>query len=245
MLEGLRTAAAGMRAQQDMLDAVSNDLANANTNGYKRVRVGFADLLYEQGGRPTKKGVELGTGSRTIQDGRSFEQGGLRQTGNPLDVAIQGEGFLKIKLPDGRQALSRDGALHLDGDRRLVNGQGAIVQPELKIPEGITEQEISIGPDGTVLAANKPAGKIALVTVPSLHGLQSVGDNAFVTTAASGATKPAPTATTLAQSTLEGSNTDLAQAMVNMMDAQRSYQLTSKAIQTADQMMEIANQVKR
>jgi flagellar basal-body rod protein FlgG len=245
MLEGLRTAAAGMRAQQDMLDAVSNDLANANTNGYKSVRVGFADLLYQQGGRPTKQGVELGTGSRAVQAGRSFQQGGLRQTDNPLDVAIQGEGFLKIKLADGRQALSRDGALHLDGNRRLVNGQGAIVQPEIKIAEGVSESQITIGKDGTVTAAGKPAGKIALATVSSLNGLQSVGENAFVATAASGAVKAAPASTTLAQNTLEGSNTDMAQAMVTMMDAQRSYQLTSKAIQTADQMMEIANQVKR
>src|SRR3954447_18009049 len=98
MLEGLRTAAAGMAAQQQKLDAVSNDLANANTNGYKRLRVDFADLLYEQGGRPTKNGVDLGTGARTIQAGRTFEQGSLRPTGNPLDVAIQGEGFLRIKL---------------------------------------------------------------------------------------------------------------------------------------------------
>src|SRR3954454_12306675 len=211
MLEGLRTAAAGMRAQQTMLDAVSNDLANANTNGYKRVRVGFADLLYEQGGRPTKKGVELGTGSRTIQDGRSFEQGSLRPTGNPLDVAIQGEGFLRIKLPDGRQALSRDGALHLDGDRRLVNGMGALVQPELKVPEGVSEEKISIGQDGTVTAAGRRVGKLALATVRSTAGLQSAGDNAFITTAASGAATGAPTTTTVSQGNLEASNTDMAQ----------------------------------
>src|SRR4051812_28722005 len=109
MLEGLRTAAAGMKAQQSMLDAVSNDLANANTNGYKRVRVGFSDLLYQQGGRPTANGVQVGTGTRTVQAGRIFEQGSLQQTGNPLDVAIQGEGFIKVKLADGRQALTRDG----------------------------------------------------------------------------------------------------------------------------------------
>jgi flagellar basal-body rod protein FlgG len=245
MLEGLRTAAAGMRAQQTMLDAVSNDLANANTNGYKRVRVGFADLLYEQGGRPTAQGVELGTGTRTIQAGRTFEQGGLRQTGNPLDVAIQGEGFLQVQLSDGRQALTRDGSLHLDGNRRLVTGTGAIVQPQLTIAEGISEQQISIAQDGTVTAAGNPVGRLALATVRSVQGLQSAGENAFVTTAASGNAIAAPTATTLAQGTVEASNTDLAQAMVDLIDTQRSYQLTSKAIQTADHMMEIANQVKR
>src|SRR3954452_853510 len=201
MLEGLRTAAAGMRAQQTMLDAVSNDLANANTNGYKRVRVGFADLLYEQGGRPTAQGVELGTGSRTVQAGRSFEQGGLRQTGNQLDVAIQGEGFIKVKLPDGRQALTRDGGLHLDGDRRLVTETGGIIQPQITIPTGVTEEQITIGQDGTVTAAGKPAGKIELATVRSPQALMSAGENAFVTTAASGNAIAAPTSTTLSQGT--------------------------------------------
>src|SRR4051794_8992935 len=140
MLEGLRTAAAGMRAQQQMLDAVSNDLANANTNGYKRVRVGFSDLLYEQAGRPAAGGVVVGTGARAVQAGRSFEQGGLRQTGNPLDVAIQGEGFIRVRLADGRDALTRDGALHLDGNRRLVTGTGGLVQPQITIPQGVSEQ---------------------------------------------------------------------------------------------------------
>src|SRR3954465_14878494 len=227
MLEGLRTAAAGMRAQQTMLDAVSNDLANANTTGYKRVRVGFSDLLYQQAGRPAKQGVELGTGSRTVQAGRSFEQGGLRQTGNQLDVAIQGEGFLKVKLPDGRQALTRAGALHVDGNRRLVTGTGALVQPQITIPQGVSEQEISIAQDGTVTAAGRSVGRIGLATVPSAQGLQSAGENAFVTTAASGNATAAPTATTLAQGTIEGSNTDMAQAMVDLMDTQRSYQMTS------------------
>src|SRR3954469_4646233 len=142
MLEGLRTAAAGMRAQQTMLDAVSNDLANANTNGYKRVRVGFADMLYEQAERPATNGVDVGTGTRTIQGGRTFEQGSLRPTGNMLDVAVQGEGFIKVKLTDGRQALTRDGGLHMDGTRKLVTGTGAIVQPQITIPQGVAEEEI-------------------------------------------------------------------------------------------------------
>jgi flagellar basal-body rod protein FlgG len=245
MLEGLRTAAAGMRAQQQMLDAVSNDLANANTNGYKRLRVGFSDLLYERAGRPTADGVTLGTGSRAMQAGRAFEQGGLRQTGNPLDVAIQGEGFIKIKLPDGRQALTRDGALHVDGNRKLVTGTGAVVQPPITVPENIPLDKVSINSRGDVLADGRQIGRLELVNVRSVNGLQSVGDNAFVTTAASGNAVAAPASTTLAQGAIEGSNTDMAQSMVDMIDAQRTYQLTSKAIQTADQMMEIANGVKR
>jgi flagellar basal-body rod protein FlgG len=245
MLEGLRTAAAGMAAQQQKLDAVANDLANANTTGYKSVRVGFADLLYNQGGRPTAAGVAIGTGVRAVQAGRSFEQGGLKQTGNMLDVAVQGEGFIKVKLSDGRQALTRDGDLHLDGRRRLATSSGALVQPTLTIPAGVSEDRINIGPDGAVTAGGKAIGKIQLVTVRAQTALQSVGDNAFVTSAQSGAARPAPASTTLAQGALESSNTDMAQAMVDMIDAQRTYQLTSKAISTADQMMEIANQVKR
>jgi flagellar basal-body rod protein FlgG len=246
MLEGLRTAAAGMAAQQQKLDAVANDLANANTNGYKRLRVGFSDLLYEQGGRPTTSdAAQLGTGSRAVQVGRTFQQGNLRETGKPTDVALQGEGFIKVKLADGRQGLTRDGDLHVDGNRRLVTNSGGIVQPQITIPEGVSESQISIQQDGTVLAAGQSVGKIALATVRSPRNLLAVGDNAFVTTARSGNAVAAPAATVLKQGALEGSNTDMAQAMTDMIEAQRTYQLTSKAIQTADQMMEIANGVKR
>jgi flagellar basal-body rod protein FlgG len=246
MLEGLRTAAAGMQAQQKKLDAVSNDLANANTNGYKRLRVGFSDLLYERGGRPTTSDTaQLGTGARAVQVGRTFQQGNLRETANPLDVGLEGEGFIKVKLSDGRQALTRDGDLHLDGNRRLVTNFGGTVQPQITIPEGVAENQISIGRDGTVLAAGKNVGKIAIVNVRSPQNLESVGDNAFITTARSGNAVAAPATTVLKQGTLEASNTDMAQAMTEMIEAQRTYQLTSKAIQTADSMMEIANGVKR
>ena len=157
MLEGLRTAAAGMAAQQNKLDAVANDLANANTTGYKRVRVGFADLLYDQAGRPAAEGVTVGHGARAVQTGRGFQQGNLRETGNPLDVAIQGEGFIRIQLSDGRQALTRDGGLHLDGNRRLATSTGALVQPAITVPEGISESDISITRDGTVVAGDRSA----------------------------------------------------------------------------------------
>src|SRR3954465_3127123 len=171
MLEGLRTAAAGMAAQQQKPDAVANDLANANTTGYKSVRVGFADLLYNQAGRPSAGGVELGTGGRAAEPGRSFEQGGLKQPGNMLDVAVQGEGFIKVKLSDGRQALTRDGDLHLDGQGRLVTSFGGFVQPAIKIPNNVQQSQITIGQDGTVTAAGQNVGKIALATVRSPQNL--------------------------------------------------------------------------
>jgi flagellar basal-body rod protein FlgG len=246
MLEGLRTAAAGMKAQQFKLDAVSNDLANANTTGYKRLRVGFSDLLYEQGGRPTiSNEAQLGTGSRAVLNGRTFEQGSLQQTGKPTDVALQGPGFLKVKLADGREALTRDGNLHIDSNRRLVTSFGGTMSPSITVPEGVSESDISIGRDGSVLAKGQNIGRIQLVNVRSPQNLESAGDNAFIATARSGNAVAAPATSTIEQGALESSNTDMAQAMTDMIEAQRTYQLTSKAIQTADQMMEIANGVKR
>src|SRR4051794_41695549 len=145
MLEGLNSAAAGMAAQQQRLDAVANDLSNVATTGYKHGRVGFRDLVYQQAGRSSATGVRTGHGSAAVDAGRSFEQGALERTDRHLDVAIQGEGFLKIRLRDGTQALTRDGNLQLDGRRRLATQDGALVQPPVTIPAGVTEDEISIG----------------------------------------------------------------------------------------------------
>jgi flagellar basal-body rod protein FlgG len=245
MIEGLHSAAAGMAAQQQRLDAVANDLANANTTGYKHQRVGFRDLVYTQTGRSSAQGVRTGAGAAAVDSGRSFGQGVLQRTDRPLDVAIQGEGFLRIKLPDGREALTRDGGLHIDGARRLTTSTGALVQPTMTVPVGTGEDDISIGPDGTVLANRNRIGRLDVVTVRSEAGLISTGDNAFVTTPASGPAIAAPRATTLTQGALESSNTDMADAMVSMIESQRAYQLASKAISTADEMMGIANQVKR
>jgi flagellar basal-body rod protein FlgG len=245
MLEGLHSAAAGMAAQQQRLDAVANDLANANTTGYKHQRVGFRDLVYDQTGRSSAQGVRTGSGAAAVDAGRAFAQGTLQRTDRTLDVAIQGEGFLRVRLADGRDALTRDGGLHIDGNRRLTTSTGALVQPAITVPEGVGEDQVSIGPDGTVLAAGNRIGRLDVVTVRSEAGLLSVGNNAFVTTAASGAAIAAPRATTLTQGALESSNTDMAEAMVSMIESQRAYQLASKAISTADEMMGIANQVKR
>ena len=245
MLSGLNTAAAGMAAQQQRMDAVANDLANANTTGYKHQRVGFRDLVYEQAGRSSAQGVRTGSGAAAVDAGRAFAQGVLQRTDRPLDVAIQGEGFLRVRLADGRDALTRDGGLHIDGNRRLVTSMGALVQPAITVPEGVAEDQISIGPDGTVLANKQRIGKLDVLTVRSTQGLLSVGDNAFVTTAASGPPVAAPQTTALSQGALEASNTDMAESMVAMIESQRAFQLASKAITTADEMMGIANQVKR
>jgi flagellar basal-body rod protein FlgG len=245
MLEGLHSAAAGMAAQQQRLDAVANDLANANTTGYKHQRVGFRDLVYDQTGRSSAQGVRTGSGAAAVDAGRSYGQGVLQRTDRPLDIAIQGEGFLRVRLPDGREALTRDGGLHVDGVGNLTTSTGALMQPAIKVPAGVPEDQISIGSDGTVVAAGRRIGRLDVVTVRSEAGLLSAGDNAFLTTPESGPAVAAPRTTTLSQGALESSNTDVAEAMVAMIESQRAFQMASKAISTADEMMGIANQVKR
>jgi flagellar basal-body rod protein FlgG len=245
MLEGLNTAAAGMAAQQQRLDSIANDLANANTTGYKHGRVGFRDLIYEQSGRSSLQGVRTGHGAATVDAGRSFGQGALQRTDRPLDVAIQGEGFLRVRLADGTQALTRDGNLQVDGRGRLTSNTGALIQPEITIPEGVDESDITIAQDGAVSAAGRRVGKLQLVSVRSPQALTPVGDNAFVTNGASGAASAAPRATRLTQGAVEASNTDMAESMVSMIESQRAFELASRAIHTADQMWEIANGVKR
>jgi flagellar basal-body rod protein FlgG len=245
MLEGLNIAAAGMAAQQQKLDAVSNDLANANTTGYKHDRVGFRDLVYTPAQRSSAQGVRTGAGAAAVDLGRGFGQGVLQQTGQPLDVALEGDGFLQIRLPDGRTGLTRDGNLRRDAQGRLTTSTGALLSPNVAIPADVPLNRVSIATDGTVSAAGRIVGRLSIVSVRNPQGLDSVGDNAFVPTAVSGGATAAPTATRLTQGALEASNVDVGTAMVTMIETQRSYQLASKAIQTADQMMEIANGVKR
>ncbi len=243
MLIGLNAAAAGMAANRQRMDAVANDLANANTTGYKRVRVAFKDLVYQDAARGTSRGVQTGAGAATADAGRTFEQGAIRQTGRPLDVAVQGPGFLRVRLADGREGLTRDGALQVDGRGRLTTAFGGLVQPQITVPAGITSEAVRVAQDGTVSAGQRVLGRLEVVTVRAPQLLQAVGDNAFVPTADSGA--PARVAARLTPGALEGSNVDMAEAMVGVIEAQRAFELASKAISTADQMMGVANEVKR
>lgn len=245
MLEGLYSAAAGMAAQQSRIDGISNDLANSGTTGYKSVRMGFRDLLYNAQGPTAGATVMAGSGAAASIIGRNEEQGALQTTGQPLDVAIEGSGFLQVKRADGSTALTRDGNLRLDSTGRITTSDGLVVQPEIKVPAGTSPDQLSIGSDGTVRVGDKPPlGKLGLVDVPAPDGLQPTGDNLYSTTAASGDAKPANDAT-LRQGALEASNVDMGDAMVDMIDAQRSFQMASKAIQMQDQMLSVANQVKR
>jgi flagellar basal-body rod protein FlgG len=240
MLEGLYSAAAGMQAQQQRTDTVANDLANANTNGYKKSRVAFRDLLYV---RDASGNVQSGAGAAATTIGRGFTQGALKETGNKLDLAIEDGGFLQVRRADGTTALTRDGSLRLDSRGRLTTQQGDLIQPAVTVPAGTKESDLQIGADGTITANNRQVGRIQLMTVRSPEALQSVGDSLFRPTAASGAAT-ALAGGRLAQGSVEASNVDVGDSMTEMMDAQRSFQLASKAVQMQDQLLQIANSVK-
>jgi flagellar basal-body rod protein FlgG len=244
MLEGMYSAAAGMAAQQQRLDAVSNDIANANTTGYKRVRVAFRDLLYTPSGSATQQGVTEGAGAAATTVGRGYAQGAFQRTDEPLDVAVQGQGFLKMKR-DGKDVLTRDGNLRFDDKGRLGNERGDLVEPPIQLPAGADARNIKIAPDGSVTLEGKALGKLSLVDVPSPDGLQAVGDNAYAATAQSGAVRAATASTKVEQGVLEASNVDMGDAMTEMLESQRAYEMASKAIQAQDKAAEIANGIKR
>jgi flagellar basal-body rod protein FlgG len=243
MLDGMYSAAAGMEAQQQQLDAIGNDLANSSTTGYKAERMGFRDLLYsqvEQAGTSTT----TGTGAAAELVGRDQSEGSLQNTGDPLDLAIEGPGFITVRRPNGTLALTRDGALQIDARGRLSTAEGDLLHPPITLPRGTDPSEVAIGSDGTVRAAGRTVGRIALVDVASPDHLLAAGGNLFTPTAASGAPRPLRGATTVHQGMLEGSNVNLGTEMVQMIGAQRSYQLQSTAIQTENQMLSIANQLR-
>jgi flagellar basal-body rod protein FlgG len=245
MLEGMYSAAAGMAAQQQRLDALSNDVANVNTTGYKGVRVAFRDLLYTPEWLATEQGVTEGAGAAATTVGRGTKQGALQRTDNPLDVGLQGPGFLQMKKADGTTILTRDGNLRFDGQGRLASQRGDLVQPAIKLPAGANAADVKIAADGTVALGTTTLGKLSIVSVPSPDGLTPLGDNGFAATAASGAVQAAPAGTTLEQGVLEMSNVDMGDAMAEMLEAQRAYEMASKAIQAQDRAAEIANGIKR
>jgi flagellar basal-body rod protein FlgG len=244
MLSGLYAAAAGMQAQQTQLDAIANDLANESTPGYQAQQVGFRDLLYTSGGASSGSTVATGAGSAAAIVGRSQVQGSLQPTGQPLDVALQGPGYIEVRRPDGTTGLTRNGVLELDGQRRLTTSVGMLLQPPITIPQGISTSQITIDPNGTVHAGNRRFGRISIVDVPAPNKLLPDGNSVFSPTAASGAVRPA-NGTTLKQGSIESSNVDAAQAMSTMLTTQRAYAMDSKAIQYQDQMAQIANGVKK
>ncbi len=254
MMNSLWIAKTGMSAQQTELDVISHNLANVSTTGFKRNSAQFSDLIYqnlrqvganadEQNQLPT--GLHLGLGVRTVATSRNFTQGTLQQTQNSLDVAINGNGFFQVTMPDGTQAYTRAGSFQLDGAGRLVTPSGLPVANGITVPLGSTS--LTIDSSGTVSAVlpggGAPAvlGTLALVNFVNPAGLEPVGDNLYKESVASGTPQGGTPGTnglgTIKQGFLENSNVNVVEELVNMIQTQRAYEMNSKAIQTADQML--------
>jgi len=262
MLRALSIASTGMAAQQLSIEVISNNLANVSTTGFKKSNWDFQDLLYQTITAPgtitglggtLPVGLQLGSGVRPVSVYRTFRQGDFLQTQNALDLAIEGTGFFQVTLSDGSIAYTRAGAFKLDSEGGIVTAEGDPILPDLSVPPDA--QTINISPNGafSVVIAGSPTptqiGTIELARFPNPAGLNSLGKNLFQLTAASGeALTGVPGQEgfgTILQGALEGSNVNIAEEMVNMIVAQRAYELNSKAIQTADEMMAVANNLKR
>ena len=254
MMRSLWISKTGMEAQQTQLDTISHNLANASTNGYKRSHAVFEDLMYQnlrqaganssdQNTLPT--GLQLGLGARAVATSRSFAQGNLQQSSNALDVAISGQGFFEVQMPDGTTGYTRDGAFQVNAQGALVTNNGYPVQPGITIPAN--SLSVSIGNDGTVSATlagqatPQVVGKLALANFVNAAGLDPKGQNLYAETAASGT----PNVGTAGQNGLgliqqgfvETSNVNVVEELVGMIQTQRAYELNSKAIKTSDEML--------
>jgi flagellar basal-body rod protein FlgG len=262
MIRSLWTAASGMKSQSLNIDVISNNLANVNTNGFKSSRADFQDLLYEtlrQAGTSSSEttdvptGIQVGHGSRPVASHKIFTQGDFQQTKNELDIAIEGGGFFQIIQPNGETAYTRDGAFKMDRDGRMVTSDGFVMDPEITIPSDSIS--LSIGLDGTVsvmqAGSNTPTeiGTITLARFVNPAGLHSIGRNLYLPTNASGdaivGTAGEDGLGSLAQGFLEMSNVSVVDEMVKMITAQRAYEINSKTIQAADDMLQQANNIKR
>jgi flagellar basal-body rod protein FlgG len=255
MIRSLWISKTGLDAQQTQMDVIANNLANVSTNGFKRSRAVFEDLLYQNIRQPGAQssqqtqlpsGLQLGTGVRPVATERIFNQGNLQQTSNDKDVAIQGAGFFQVLLPDGTTAYTRDGSFQMDSQGQLVTSSGYPVQPAITLPA--STQSLTIGRDGTVSITQ--AGSTASVQVGSMHlatfvnpaGLEGKGENLYVETAASGNANTNTPGTNgaglLSQGYVETSNVNVVEELVNMIQTQRAYEINSKAITTSDQMLQ-------
>jgi len=262
MNRALRTAATGMYAQQLNVDTIANNLANVNTTGFKKSRPEFQDLMYQTlkasgtsrnpDVRPATE-IQVGNGAVPIATQKSFAQGDVQPTSNPLDIAIQGEGFLQVRRPDGTLAYTRDGSLKVSSDGSLVTSEGYVVEPGITMAENIAS--VTISRDGiielTPIGETSPAqaGQVELAKFINPAGLRAIGGNLFVETPASGApivgTAGSDGFGELMQGQLEASNVDVVEEMVSMIVAQRAYEINSKTVQTVDNILAMANNLKR
>ena len=258
MTQALWIAKTGLDAQQTRMAVISNNLANVNTTGFKRDRASFEDLLYQTvrqpGGASSEQtqlpsGMSTGTGVRVASTAKQFAQGNLATTGNALDVAINGRGFFEVLLPDGSTGYTRDGSFQINAQGEMVTNAGYPVQPGLQLPEGA--QSVTIGADGTVTvqiagqAEGVQVGSLTLSDFVNPAGLQAKGENLYAETGASGpAQSGAPGqggAGSLVQGSLEGSNVNVVEELVSMIETQRAYETNAKAISTTDAMLGFLN----
>jgi flagellar basal-body rod protein FlgG len=255
MFSSLWIAKTGLDAQQTQMDVISNNLANASTTGFKTSRASFQDLMYQNEGQPGSQtteqtqaptGLLLGTGVKVVGSEKLFTQGAITQTGNSLDVAIQGNGFIQVSLPDGTVAYTRDGSLHEDSTGQVVTGDGYPLVPSITLPANVNS--ITIGTDGTVSVTSNGStaptqvGVIQLANFVNPAGLQPMGQNLYLETQSSGTAQTGQPGLngmgTLAQGSLESSNTNVVEEMVNMIQAQRTYEMNSKSISAVDDMLQ-------
>jgi flagellar basal-body rod protein FlgG len=253
MMRGLYTAASGMMAQQLNMDTISNNLANVNTTGFKKGRVNFQDLMYDNlnGGENNPKGAQIGMGVREVGTEKTFSQGSMSQTNDPFDLAIQGNGFFEVMQPDGSKAYTRDGHFSVNPQGQLVTNSGDMVG--VTIPPGATD--VKIDKDGSVTAVlsgqKDPVqiGNMMLVDFVNPQGLKAIGSNKYQITNASGpAQKGKPgdnNMGNIAQGYLEKSNINIVEEMISIIQAQRAYEINQKGVQSADQMQKLANQLKK
>lgn len=256
----LYTAATGMEAQQLQLNTIANNLANANTTGFKRAKIEFQDMLYQQGreagsqsgdGNILPSSIEMGNGTQVVSTARVFTQGTLRNTGGQMDLAIDGSGFLEVQLPDGRSAYTRDGALKISADGQVMTSNGYPVLSNFQsIPQGALSVTITPTGDVTVRTSDgNQSFRIQLARFNNPAGFRSIGDNLYVETEASGPPESGNPAENgygrILQGYLEGSNVNVVEEMVNMISAQRAYEINSKSIQSSDQMLQMVSQLKR
>ena len=261
MIRALYTAASGMTAQQANIDNVAHNLANVNTTGFKKSRIEFEDLVYQRmkaAGSPTSQeaeapiALESGLGTRIVGSARNFSSGNLRNTNNPLDLAIEGQGFLMVQLAGGETGYTRSGNLHLNGQGQIVTADGLAIQPSITIPANAST--ISISKDGIVSVsitgqAPQQVGTLELANFQNPAGLEARGGNVFVSTSASGEAQNGLPGSeglgSLAQGFLEDSNVSVVEEMVNMILGQRAYEANSRVIKAADEMLSQVNQLSR
>lgn len=262
MMRALWTAGSGMLAQQFNIDTISNNLANVTTTGFKKMRPEFEDLLYQtlrEPGSLTHQDVELptglqvGHGARPVATTKIFTQGDFQATDNPLDLVIEGNGFFQIQMPDGTTNYTRNGAFKLDSDGKIVTSEGYYLQPEITVPQGT--QSITIGTDGLVSVlmpgqtVPQKIGQIEMANFINPAGLSNTGQTLYAQTDASGepvVSTPGTDGTgQIMSSYLEMSNVKVVEEMVNMIVAQRAYDINSKAVQASDEMLQTANGLKR